>query len=810
MKKRLIDAGILAAVFIAAVIGFSFWTNRGNDNMTADIGNAALPSVSFSCEGYGVNPLNGYTQEMDVTTMRDTITPVVNQQLQMNIAAYDNKISAVTYQLYSIDGKEKLYENTIEEAGEKVTLSFEEGLLTEERVLVVDLKVEGELIHYYSRVRDAAGVSAKECLDYIYNYHENALAKVEGAGVGAALEPSDEADNKSFWHVTIHSDYDHVTWGELEPKIEGPERWKIVESNPTFTSVQLEYELRCKGEENAEDLYTVKEFFRVRHASGTMYLLNYDRTMSQIFDGTKNVLSEKGILLGITNYNVPYMVNNDGTVVSFIQANELWNYSKDTDQMSLLFSFRDAENTDERNLVSDHEIKLLAMDKSGNTTFAVYGYMNRGAHEGEVGAAIYYYNIEKNSIDEKVFIPSNKSAAIAAEELGKLVYYSIERDMLYVLVDGTLHEIAMDKEEKSKLVEKLEDGQYVVSEDGHLVAYQADGTLYEAKEVVVKNLKTGKEYKVAAGEGETIKPLGFINNDFISGTSKTADVGKTISGETVIPMYKVDIRNTKSDIIKTYESGTDYVLDTQIEDGMLTLNRAVKNGDVYTSISADYITNNEEKEESNISLESYATDLKETQMRLTFADGIQDKEAKLLKPKQVLFEQPAVAAFGNEPITGRYYVYGNGELQGIYRKAGYAVQKADEVSGVVVSSDQEYVWERGNRYLKYAITGKDDIIAVMREQLSAGKPAIQTADDLSGGKSLDLTGCTTEEMLYVVNKGTPVIGMIDSSSSVILVGYDETYVTYIETATGNQTAVPYEQMDAMLAGTGRAFIGYIE
>ena len=76
MKRRLIHAGILAAVFVVAVIVFSYVTNRGNNNMTADLGSATLPSVSFACQGYEVNYLTGYTQEMDVTTMRDSITPV--------------------------------------------------------------------------------------------------------------------------------------------------------------------------------------------------------------------------------------------------------------------------------------------------------------------------------------------------------------------------------------------------------------------------------------------------------------------------------------------------------------------------------------------------------------------------------------------------------------------------------------------------------------------------------------------------------------------------------------------------------------
>ena len=78
-------------------------------------------------------------------------------------------------------------------------------------------------------------------------------------------------------------------------------------------------------------------------------------------------------------------MNKDGTIVSFVEANELWNYNKDSDEVSLVFGFADAENTDVRNLVPDHKIKILKVDAKGNTTFLVSGYMNRGEHEGEVG-----------------------------------------------------------------------------------------------------------------------------------------------------------------------------------------------------------------------------------------------------------------------------------------------------------------------------------------------------------------------------------------------------------------------------------------
>ena len=74
--KKLRDTAILVLVFIAAVIGFSYYTNKGNDNMTADIGSATYPQISFSYNGYVLNTLSGFARAMDIPAMRDTITPV--------------------------------------------------------------------------------------------------------------------------------------------------------------------------------------------------------------------------------------------------------------------------------------------------------------------------------------------------------------------------------------------------------------------------------------------------------------------------------------------------------------------------------------------------------------------------------------------------------------------------------------------------------------------------------------------------------------------------------------------------------------
>jgi hypothetical protein len=834
LKKRLIDAGILVVVFIIAVIVFSLLTNQGNDNMTADMSAATFPQVSFSYNGYNLNTLPGYAQEMDIASMRDTITPVVGNQLNMNISAYKNVIQSLKYQVYTLDGTQLLKEETVDSPGETVTLNLdatntgglvlngtsdnasdedneEEGLLSEERVLQIALTTEeGSSIYFYTRIADASDTNVLDCLDYVNDFHEKAINKEGSDEIGAVLEPNEESDNSSYQHVDIHSSYEQVSWGELEPAIENGMRWKIKELNANYTSVLLEYQVRCKGEENETDLYNVKEFFRVRYiGSGSQaYLLDYDREMEQVFDASGKILSESGILLGITDSDVQYMVNKDGSIVSFVEAGELWNYNKNADQMSLLFSFSDAEATDVRNLNPMHEIEILNMDKKGNTTFAVYGYMNRGEHEGEVGVAVYYYDIEKNSIQERVFISSTRSYEYVEKELGKLVYYSDDQEMLYAMVDGTLYEYNVSFDEKKVQIEGLSDGQYVVSDDGSMVAYQSNGDANTATELIVLDLESGEEQKIACLEDECIRPLGFMKEDFVYGIARTSDIGKTAAGESIIPMYKVEIAGSDGEVEKTYQVDGTYVIRAEFADNMITLSRVSKKDDTYTATTADYITNNEEKKESNIYLESYVTDLKETQMRLAYGDGVSDKSPKLLKPKYVLYETMSTVSFDESAGENRYYVYAHGGMQGIYDKAADAISAANTYSGVVVASDQNYIWERGNRDLEYSIDADDSLVEKLRSLLADQKSPVDAIGSLNDGNVLDLTGCEVEELLYIINQGQPVIAMKDAQKSILLVGYTEETVTYVDVETGSRESVDYDTLEEMTADSGNTYIGF--
>lgn len=809
MMKKLIKAGVLLIIFVAALIVSSLVINRGSGDQIVDMGAPTLPRVWFTLNGEKVNVLSGYVRDMDIPAMRDTITPLeADGTVDMTVETDGNEISGVQYTVYSMDGEEVYTEGEAPELSDTgtVTLSLSDGLSdsVREAVLKIVLTVDDRKISYYTRIERSDNINAADCLAYAVDFHTNALDGTNAEEMELRLEPNEESDNSTYQTVNIHSDITHIQWGDLEPQVTSDVEWSIKESNTVYTSILAKYQVSCIGDNEETGVYNVKEFFRIREMGDTIYLLDYNRDLQKVFTGSPDTIDEKGVLLGIASDDLQYETNEDETIVAFVQERDLWLYSRESGELYQVFSFSDAEGSDERSRNDQHAVRIISMDNSGNLAFAVYGYMNRGTHEGEVGVGIYYFSVPDNVIEEKAFIPSTKSFAIAEDELGKMVYYNHSEKMLYVLAEGTLYQIDLDRNEQETLAENLTEDQYTVSDDGRLMAYQTDDS---ASVIQVMNLESGDSYEVSAEDGETLRPLGFIHSDFVCGRMRSEDAGQTVSGEEITPMYAVEILNSKNEKVAEYsftDSGI-YTTDILIDGNLLTLNRVEKRDSVYSTAEQEYITNNEERKETTVSLETYSTDRMQRQLRLTFADAAENTDVAVMKPHQLTTGEPLTITLSGTDTTEKFYVYGMGELVAVYDKAAYAIQRAEQVSGVVISSAQAYVWERGNRDLAYST----DAEAFQKEGGETSLQACERYMEQYGAHRVDLTGCRLDQVLYVINKGRPVIAVIDGDHAVLLTGYTTSDITYIDPDNGQASTVSVSDMEELTDQGGNTFIGYI-
>ena len=643
----------------------------------------------------------------------------------------------------------------------------------------------------------------KKCLDYAKDFHTNALAKVEDAGIEDAIETNEEGDNGTLQHVNIHSDFNHVTWGNLEPQVEKNIRWIIKELNNSYACIQLEYQATCLGEENEQDEYKVKEFFKIRHSSrvNKTYLLEYDREMEQIFEPIRKVLGSKGVLLGVADENISYAMNKDENIVTFVQADELWSYDKEKNDITQIFSFDSEEGYDERNLTRKHEIVILNHGNTGDVRYAVKGYMNRGNHEGEVGIAVYYYDAEEQTTTEEAFVSYDNA-------LQGTIYFNSKLNVLYVMSDGSLHEFKMDYRTQEVIAENLSAEEYKISPAGNMIAYIEKSEAGNAQKIKLMNLKKEDIKEIECATDEVLIPLGFIENDFIYGISRLSDAGSTISGETAAPMYKLEILNSKGDVELSYEKDGKHILYADIQGNMITVSLSQKKkGTVYTATEKDYITNNEAAKDSKVYLESYVTELKERQRRLTFADGLSQTDPKIITANQKMTDKAISFSLEQKYSEETYSVYAYGGLYGIYHDLGEAVNIAKQHTGVVVDNGQKILWEMSNRDLNYVLPAEDRKLSVILDKLEAGMSPVEAAEAVEGAISVDLTECKTEDLLYIINQNIPIIAMTGTKDAVVLCGYNELSVYYMAPGDGTRHSVSYEKMDEMTKESGNTYIG---
>ena len=174
--------------------------------------------------------------------------------------------------------------------------------------------------------------------------------------------------------------------------------------NTSYNVITISYVASYVNGKGETEYYDVEEYYRLRMTSSRMYVLNFERTTNQIFRGENNFISDgNSIQLGIRDGQIEYAMNETGTVVAFVQEGELWCFDRINKKIVQVFSFRDSEGTDIRDDWDQHDIKIVRVDEAGSVDFVVYGYMNRGDHEGQVGTAVYHYDGLVQTMEEEVF-----------------------------------------------------------------------------------------------------------------------------------------------------------------------------------------------------------------------------------------------------------------------------------------------------------------------------------------------------------------------------------------------------------------------
>ena len=837
MKKLVLRIVSIAAAFLLGVLGMGYYLMAGNTDSTAHMASATLPLIYLEQGGRSFNLMHGYTKSMDASSIRDAVLPLPeDREISLRIESPDTAVQDIHYEVRSLDMDRLIEDGELEftREGDTIRADFQLMDLLEdggEYLLALRLSLEqGREAYYYTHIANVGGTHLMECLELVDTIHGALFDKDNTVSIAQYMETDSSADNDTLDYVSIHSRYNQMIWAnmEVEPP-EGEVRTYITEIENAVASIRLEYELDYTNEEEETERYEVTESFRVRYTEQRMYLLNYERRVDRIFEPDPSVFSEKSVDLGILNTEMEYRKNEEENIVGFVQNGQLWSYDAAQNKLSLVFGFR--EGDDLRGSFDEHAIRILNVDESGSMNFLVYGYMNRGSHEGETGIALYTYDALANSVEERLFIESDRSFAALEAELGEAAYVN-NNQQFYLYLDSSVICVDLNTLEYETIDSGVSAESCLVSADGRFAAWQQEASLHESDTVSVMDLETGARKTVSAREGFYIRALGFMGTDFIYGEAAQGDVREDIAGNWIFPMGRVVIQDQYGKELRAsdYEALGKYVVSISIEDNRISLECVRRSADGgYEEAGPETITSRELETEEKISLETRNSGDKKREYYFALAEGHGSGKLRQLSPEQVLFEGSRRLALEAGTTDGRYYAYSfDGSFLGAHAKANEAILAAYDAMGCVVDSRQDYIWKRGGRKTRTELSGMEN------PQQSAGESSLQAAleillgaqkiygdveaylaqgytpyeilEEQSAGRVLDLSGCSVSMIQYYVSQGYPVLALQGGGAAELITGYDQQNIIVTDPLTGESSRRGLNDSTQMYEELGNLFL----
>lgn len=837
-------AKILILVFVFIVVILIFWLIDFGDKSktTASIDKSSLPVIAVSYDSFDLNILYGHTQEMDPVYMRDSITPIQeDNSIDLNILECDEKIIGISFEVKSINNGNLVQStevNNWEQDGKVANAKLNiENIIEKdtEYILIVNIKTANyENIRYYTRIIQGSKSYFEAQVDFVKNFSDSTFDAEAAEGILSFLEPdSTKVDNSNLGLVNINSNSSRIEWGELAPTKLTEQTITIKEIIGDVACIQLEYIVYTQ---KTNEYYNITEFYRLRITETRTYLLDFQRQMQQIFDPSTENVGKSNINIGIdSDSQIELKTDFSGNFVTFVNEGALWCMDISLNKITKIFSFSDANDTDPRKTNDQYDIKIISVSENGDIEFLLYGYMNSGEHEGKVGIALYKYINESELVEELLFVPSNRSFDVINQMIGELLYVS-DSGSLFLILDNYIYSIDLAGKEYVEIASGISLGNYVISYDHRMIAWHENGSVNSADAITVLDLETGESCPVKAEEGTKIKALGFLENDFVYGIAKDENISQDITVQYNFLMDIVKVIDINKNTQQEETGGGMFFTSATTGYNSVVLKRVKLNASSTGYDVADDLTIFSFGEREAVTTATKVVEeIKKTVLVINFLDKVTTGE-QLSKNviQEVTFDNTnslSVRKMSSE--SERYYVYSRGSLSGIYASLASAISKADLETGVVLDDSQNYVWIRGARksYASVAgfsivptpdsskrlgvciqellnLNGINDVD--VEKLLENGDTAVQILDSYLDGRGVYLKGITVDQGLYFISKGQPLIGMLNDSDCVVVVGYDSKNVTLLYPETGVVSEVTNLEAEAFFEAAQYRFITLLD
>lgn len=896
MKKKinvLVRVIVMIMVFVITIYFVNIFENRNYKNLAKEMNDAELPLAYVSYGDTLLNCMHGYTSDVDITLLRDSITPI-DEQKHIEILVQNDKkyASGYSYEIRSIAGDSLVEKGDIEAADNgsgydefdiNVRMDLKKDM---EYMLVVKASSEkGLAASYYTRIVVNDDYHEAELLKAVQDFHDasfdfNALEtesvigtyKTEYAGASTG-------DSFGLGHVNLANDYADIMWDGLKPTVVSDINIYIKEIDVNYAVIEMEYNASSITDQDVTSYYAVKEFYKVgyslvevsdseadgedsygdasygdasydeeysytdeesqggqaeetSHTEPKITMFSYDRYVDEYFDRTGidalNNVYEIGI---VSSDDLEYRYVENNRKIAFVRNGQLWMYDYDQGEIIRVYSFCADDYTEDAATYDAHNINIMEFADDGNLTFSVYGYMNRGDHEGKLGIGLFTFDYSTLEVDELLFVECNVPYEAMKTETSRLTYYDGQK--FYYMMGGKVNAVDIKNRKQSYIAENLSAGDVKVSADMSVMAFGENEDQSQNTRITLMNMKTGNSYDITAGDGECLICYGFKDSDMVYGVSDIADAGVDADLESFsetkyseesrdnIPAKRLYIVGSDGSQIKEYAKDGCYLMQVDVNANLLYLTRGEKSNGKFVAIKDDFITFKEDDNKQTIGTVHNSSITGYDRLYFTVPENIYLSYIPNLNiTKEKIDDQNSYMIMTIEREKVTYHVYDNLGLSKIYDVAGDAINYAESVAGIVVSSDGEVIYRKmeSQEYNTIAAgifhhsTGTVDAsladclymvlnyqgVQVTEDEIKQYSDPVTVLNTLGKKKGINVTGLSLDMLLGYVSDGIPVISRIDDGRYVLIVSYNDEDVRYYDPVENKEIVVSREEYIDMM------------
>ena len=845
IRKIIIRVIVFLAVATGSALLINKVNNMGLDSVSREVDEPSLPVVYCKLGERTVNMMYGYTQVMSTSLMRDGIIPV-NDDYGVNVlvADYSGYGENFGYELRSISG-DNLIENGEAEKGVtkdgfteyKVHFRMDMNENREYVFVFIVTNEAGESARYYTRVVKLESQHANEIITFAMDFHNTTFIKdvneSEGNMVFDRLKVTPEGQDYDLSHVNLNSSYDMISWGGMSPmSITGvvPE---ITEIDNEYAVIHLGYVAGTTYQDN-QHFYYVDEYYTARYNTNKaeVELLAFDRYIDSIFDKSYILPSENSISFGITQKeDIEYKASSDSRKLAFVKSGELWLYNYDDQTLTSVFSFIQGNYSDVRAINNNIDINIAEMDDEGNMYFVVYGYMNRGSHEGRNGLALYHFDASDNKLEEVYYTSCDEPFDIMKNEVGRFSYYDTD-GYFYYLLDSSIYKVDLNNMTQDTIVYNIASDKYLVSDNKKIVAYPDVDTDEDVSKIIIHNFETDMEYEKTGNDTDRFLGLGFVGNDLIYGAANIRDINISASGEAIMPLYKIYIMQPDGTVVKEYSKSGIYTMDTSVQSDTIYLKRAVKNNNFFEETEPDYISYKKDDNPMVMELSTSYSNYDYTKQTIVFPANIYltaNVEPVMTKYKDS--EPDTDNKIETEIRENAFYVFDNYGFRGEYKSAGSAITAVNNAkSGIVVGDNGDTIYRMieaetyntvADKINERACTDKNDTLmtcAFMCIKTTGSKAEYEEVlacdtwenafSEYTHGVGINISGISLDTALYFLDRDIPFAACIDDGRYVLVISYNSSHIRYYDPMAAEEVKVTREEFTNLLSMQGNTMYTY--